>query len=175
MQRAWFSGLFVSVVAAQADAGPISLVERPGHITEATVTVDASPAEVYSLVTDYANWRQIFTDVESVSVKSGDREGAEVRFKSRTIDYTVTVKFDNVPNQAIRFRGIKGPPGGKARGEYILTPLDGGARTQVTARFFLDVDGPAALFVREKKLRGIRRAKLTADLTDAQRQLVSAR
>jgi uncharacterized membrane protein len=168
---AWLSGLLVTVATANAEPQTIQLVEKGDHVTEATVTADASPAEVYALVTDYANWGRLFTDVESVSVKSGGREDAAVKFKSRAIGYTVVIKFNNVPGQAIRFRGIKGPPGGKSSGEYLLTPIDGGKRTQVTARLRLDVDGPAALVVRESKLRGIRHAKLSADLQDAQRLL----
>jgi hypothetical protein len=170
---AWLSGLLVTVATAHAEPQGLHLVDKPDHITEATITADATPAQVYALVTDYANWGRVFTDVESVSVKSGGREDAVVRFRSRAIDYTVTVKFDNVRDRVIRFRGIKGPPGGKARGEYVLTPIDGGTRTQVTARLRLDIDGPAALFVREKRLRGIRHAKLTADLLDAQRRLAA--
>jgi hypothetical protein len=165
----------LATLALTPAARAVTLVERPGHVTEASVTVDGSPAEVYALVTDYANWRRVFTDVESVSVTRGGREHAQVRFRSRAFGNTVNVQFDNVPGRMIRFRGDRGPHGAKAGGDYALTPLDGGTRTRITARFYLDVDGPAALFVREKKLRGIRRAKLTADLTDAQRRFARSR
>jgi hypothetical protein len=119
------------------------------------------------LVTDYNNWRSVFSDVLSVKVKSGTADKAKVRFKSRALEHTVTVQFDNVPDQVIRFVGIDGPPGGKAHGEYVLTPVGDGSRTLVTARLYMDVDGPAALFVREKRLRAMRRAKLSADMRDA--------
>ena len=137
----------------------------------AGTSVGGSRTRVYVLVTDYKNWRNVFSDVLTVSVKEGTAEDAKVRFKSRALEHTVTVQFDNVPDQLIRFVGIDGPPGGKARGEYLLTPIGDGSRTLVTARLFMDVDGPAALFVREKRLREMRRAKLSADLRDAAAEL----
>ena len=162
---------FVAGSASVAQGQTIALTEGAKHETQASIIVDASPHDVYVLVTDYKNWRAVFSDVLTVSVKGGTTEDAKVRFKSRAFEHTVTVQFDNVPDQLIRFVGIDGPPGGKARGEYVLTPIGDGSRTLVTARLFMDVDGPAALFVREKKVREMRRAKLNADLRDAAAEL----
>ncbi len=162
---------FVAGTASVAEAQTIALTEGEKHTTQASIIVDASPHAVYVLVTDYKHWRSVFSDVLTVNVKGGTTETAKVRFKSRALEHTVTVQFDNVPDQLIRFVGIDGPPGGKARGEYVLTPIGDGSRTLVTARLFMDVDGPAALFVREKKVREMRRAKLSADLRDAAAEL----
>lgn len=131
--------------------------------------MNASPDAVYALVTSYARWRDAFSDIQSVKVESGDREHAKVTFRSRALGRQVTVAFDNEPGRAIRFRGIKGPPGGEARGEYVLTSLDGGKRTQVTARMFMDVSLPASLFISGSKVRSMRQDKLRADLTDVAR------
>lgn len=169
----WLSGILVAAAAtAQAYAQPaeVPLIERPGHITEATIVVDATPAQVYDLVTDYANWRSVFSDVLSVEVKGGGREDAKVRFKSRALEHTVTVQFENIAGKAIRFRGIEGPPGGRARGEYQLAAIDGGKRTQITARIYMDVVGAPGLFVRDKTIRGYRQAKLRADALDLMRR-----
>jgi uncharacterized membrane protein len=157
-------------VASETPAPPIHLHEVPDHVTEGTVTIDASPAQIYDLVTDYANWRQLLTDIESVTVVSARRDTATVRFKSRALQHTVTVVFENIPGKAIRFRGVKGPPGGRARGEYELVPIDGGKRTRVTARLYMDVVGPVAWFVREKTIKPMREAKLNADLQDVARR-----
>jgi uncharacterized membrane protein len=144
----------------------ISLQEMPGHTTEATVDVDAPPAVVYALVTDYARWPQLLGDVRSVKVERGGPRDARVKFRSEILDHTVTVLFDNDPDRSIKFIGVEGPPGGRARGSYLLEPIDGGRRTRVHASLFLDVVGPAGVFVTDSKLRRMREAKLRADLTD---------
>jgi len=144
----------------------LTLVERPNHVTEGTVTVDATPAEVYALVTDYARWRSVLTDIKSVTVKSGGRRDAKVKFSSRALEHEVTVEFDNEVDRTIRFRGIQGPPGGRASGQFVLQPIDGGKRTLVTASLYMDVVGIPGVFVRDSTIRAMRQAKLRADLTD---------
>ena len=89
-----------------------------------------------------------------------------MRFKSNALGHTVTVVFDNDPDRRIAFRGVEGPPGGRARGSYVLTPIDGGKRTQVTAELYLDVVGAPGVFVRDSKIRDMRQAKLRADIQD---------
>jgi len=153
----------------------IGLHERPHHTTEATITVDASPAEIYAVVTDYASWTNFLSDVSAVKVERGGRRDARVRFHSHAIDHTVTVQFDNVPDRVIRFTGVEGPPGGRASGSYLLEPIDGGRRTRVTASLYLDVVGLGSLFVSDAKLRGVREAKLRADLTDLAQHLTPRR
>lgn len=162
--------LVVGLAAVGADAAVVQLAERPGNITEARLIVDAPPSEVYALCTDYARWPGVLSDVRSVKVESGGRDHAKVQIRSRAFDRQVTVVFQNVPNQSISFRGAP-PPSGRpssiaARGQYVLTPIDGGKRTQVTAALYVDVNGPAALFVRDSKIRRIRQAKLGADWRD---------
>ncbi|MDX2087013.1 MAG: SRPBCC family protein [Kofleriaceae bacterium] len=142
--------------------------ERSADLTEATVDIDASPRQVYEAATNYRLWPALFTDITSVKVEGGPRDQARVRFRSRVLDREVTVQFDNIPDRAIRFLAISGAPGGKARGEYLLTPLDGGRRTRVTARLFLKIVGPAAMVVSKAEARSMRQRKLRADLSDTQ-------
>jgi hypothetical protein len=156
-------------VAGDAHAEQISLSEPGGHVTTSSIVVDATPAEIYAFVTDYANWRSVFSDIESANVKSGGRENGVVEFQSRSLDNKVTVQFDNTRDRVIAFRGIKGPPGGRAHGSYTLTPLPGG-RTRVDAELYLDVVGVPGVFVGESKLRPMRQAKLRSDIGDVARR-----
>ncbi len=165
------TSLLCAMLVAEARADVVQTFERPGHITEASVVVDATPAEAYALVTDYANWPTIFSDVKSVTVEGGGRENARVRFKSKALGTTVTVQFANDPNKAVRFKGIEGPPGGRAHGEYLFTPIDGGKRTLVTASFYMDLVGPTSWVVRGGKVASMRQAKLRSDLGDAANRL----
>jgi len=153
-------------LAATAHAEPIALVEKPDHVTEATVTVDAPPDAVYRMVTDYAHWPSLLTDVMSARVESGGRDDARVRFRSRVLEHEVTVVFANVPDERIAFHGVQGPPGGRASGTYTLVPIANGTRTRVTADLYLDVVGVASWVVRDSKIRDMRRAKLQHDLAD---------
>jgi ribosome-associated toxin RatA of RatAB toxin-antitoxin module len=151
----------------------ITLHEAPNHTTESTLVVDAPPAAIYALVTDYAGWTSFLTDVSGVKVERGGRRDARVRFHSKALDHTVTVQFDNQPDRVIKFVGVEGPPGGRASGSFVLEPLDGGRHTKITASFYLDVVGVAGVFVSDAKIRGMRQAKLRADLTDVLQRLAA--
>lgn len=169
------TGAFAALaIVSEASAATIALNDKPGDITEATVILDAPPSEIYALVTDYAQWGMIFSDVLSVRVKGGGRDNARVEFKSRVLENQVTIEFANQPDQLITFRGVEGPRGGRARGSYLLTPIDGGARTVVTANLYLDVVGVPGLFVSDAKIKRMRQAKLRADLTDLSRRFPDA-
>lgn len=149
----------------EARAQKISVVEKPDHVTEASVTLDASPADVYELVTDYREWPRLLSDVESVDVDGGRRD-AKVRFRSAALGHEVAVKFDNLENRAIQFHSVDAPPGARARGHYVLEPIDGGRRTKLVATFYLDVGGVAGILISDRSLRAKRQAKLRADLGD---------
>jgi len=169
--------LVLAAVAGDARAQPqtIALVERPDHVTEGRIVIDAPPSEVYALVTDYANWRAVFSDITKVDVESGGRDDARVRFRSRALGHTVTVVFANAPDRKVSFRGVEGPPGGRARGEYTFEPIDGGKRTQVTAQLYMDVKGAPSWFVSGSKIRTMRRDKLSADFNDAAKYFATRR
>jgi hypothetical protein len=147
----------------------LALTERPGHVTEVDVIVDASPAEIYRLVTDYAHWPAVLGDVTSVKVEAGGQRDAKVRFRSKALEHEVAVVFDNVPDHSIRFHSVDAPPGAHAHGEYDLVAIDGGKRTQVTGTFYLDVSWPASWVISDSKVRTMRRAKLEHDVNDVVR------
>lgn len=157
-------------VPTTAHAQTISLRDKPDHVTVASVVVNASPAQIYEVATDYARWPQILTDIKRVKVESGGRRDAKVRFRSVALEHEVAVKFDNIENREIRFHSVDAPPGAHASGTYTLEPIDGGKRTKVVATFYLDVGGVAGLFVRDKTLRAMRHAKLRSDLVDVLRR-----
>ena len=161
------------LIAAEAHADGISLSEQPSHVTEAVIVVDASPTQIYALVTDYANWPQFLSDIKSVKVEAGGRRDAKVRFRSTALEHEVAVKFDNLENREIRFHSVDAPPGAHASGTYVLEPIDNGMRTRITARFYMDVVGIAGIFVRSKTLRAMRQNKLRADLSDVAARFVS--
>jgi uncharacterized membrane protein len=153
-------------LAADAHGENVSLTEKPDDVTEATVLIDAPPAQIYELVTDYARWPQILSDVKSVKVEAGGRHDARIRFESVALEHDVTVKFDNIANREVRFRSVNLIPGAHASGAYVLQPMDGGTRTMVVATLYLHVGGLPRVFVSAKKAQAMRQSKLRADLGD---------
>jgi len=151
---------------ASAKTDPLSMRERSTNTTEASVIVNATPRQVYEQATNYRLWPVLFSDIRSVSVLGGTRDRARVKFRSRAIDREVTVDFDNVPDRVIKFVSVPSSRVGAASGEYILTPVDNGQRTRITARLFIKVAGPAKMFVTSSDTRAMRHKKLRADLTD---------
>lgn len=164
----------LAAVAATADADEIRLTERPDHVTEVRVVINATPSEIYAFVTDYTRWTTIFSDISSVKLESGGRDDAKLKFHSRALGRTVTVKFDNEPDRRISFVGVKGPPGGRAWGEFVLVPLEDSRGTEVTAKLYMDVVGAPGWFVSDSKVTDMRRAKLRADITDVTRHFNGA-
>lgn len=136
--------------------------------TQGTALVDAPPAVVYATITAYAEWRLLFSDVDTVQVKSGGGRDATVQFRSRAMGHSVTVRFDNEEGRVIRFRLSDGPPGARARGEYVLEPS--GTGTLVRATLYMDVKGMAGWFVSDGRVTRMRDEKLSSDLRDLVRR-----
>ncbi len=155
-------------VVASAHAEPVVVTDKPGHTTEATITVDATPEEVYRVATDYARWPTVLGDVTAGTIQRGGRRDARVKFRSKALGNVVAIQCDNEPDRAIRFRGVDGPPGSHASGEYRFEPIADG-RTRITATFMLHASGIARLFVSGSTVDRMRRAKVESDLGDLAR------
>ncbi|HVK72447.1 MAG TPA: SRPBCC family protein [Kofleriaceae bacterium] len=151
----------------KASVAPVTK-ELGGHRTRAEIIVDASPQEVYEVITSYADWDELLGDVASCKVKSGGRENATVQVRSRALGRKLTVTFDNIPDRLIRFRLTDGPRGARVHGSYRITPV-GDGRSRITATLYLDVVGAAGLFVDESDTRPMRQRKLRGELTDLAR------
>jgi uncharacterized membrane protein len=162
-----FLALAPAAVAGPAQQASISEASRT--VSKGSIIVVATPADVYALITDYAQWRTFLTDVTYVKVESGGRRDARVRMESRALEHRVTIAFDNDPDKAVRFRLVDGPRGARATGEYLLVGIDGGKRTRIDATLYMDVVGATGIFVTDKKIRKMRQAKLRADLEDVAR------
>jgi hypothetical protein len=156
-------------LAGKARGEPTILTENPGNATLGVVTVDAPPSEIYRLATEYGAWPRVFSDTSDVKIVRGDRRDARVQFRSKALEHVVEIQFDNIPNQAIRFRAVAAPPGAKAGGVYQLVPIDGGRRTRVVARLVMEVSGLARVLASPDKVMAMRRAKVQHDLDDLSR------
>lgn len=162
--------LLLAAPSSASAPGVRVFASKRADTTEGSVVVEATPAEIYAAATEYARWERLFSDVKDVKVLSGARKDALVRFSSRALDLTVSVRFSNLDARAVRFVLVDGPPGGRCHGEFVLTPLDDGTRTRVSAKLSSYVVGPLSVFVSKNTLREQREAKLRADLKDLARR-----
>ena len=155
-------------LTACAYAAPAVVAGAPEYTTQVTITVNASPEDVYRVATDYARWPSVLGDVTSVTIEHGGRRDARVRFRSKAFGRVVAIQLDNEPDRSIRFRGVGSPPGSRAYGEYRFDPIAGG-RTRVTATLMMHAGGLSSLFVSASSVDRMRRAKLESDLGDLAR------
>lgn len=148
------------VAAAGAELWEVDRTTSAGRIS-----IPASPERIYEIATDYADWRSVFSDVLAVEVIESGREDALVRFKSKALEHTTTIRFGNTPNAIVAFTLVEGPPGAVSTGRYVLTPAGDGTTT-LSAELYMEVTGLSGLFISDARVRKMRRAKLRADLED---------
>jgi len=175
MRTDWFTAAVIATVAAAplaAIASPrATITEHSGNVSLGTIILDASPAEVYALITDYATWPKFLSDVKWTQIKSGGRRDARVRMYTYSLGHKVTLAFDNIDGRLIRFSLADGPPGARASGEYVLDPINNGTRTRINAALYMDVVGAPGLLFSNSKIRKMRQAKLRADLEDGAKEI----
>lgn len=159
-------GSMSTSVHTAAAAGPATIWEVDDTTSAGQVVVAAPPASVYAAATDYATWGDLFSDVIWVEHLEGGREDGLVRSKSRALGKTSTIRFDNVADELVAFRMVKGPPGARARGRYTLTADESGKQTTIDGELYLEATGLTGVLLGDEKVRNMRRAKLQADLDD---------
>jgi polyketide cyclase/dehydrase/lipid transport protein len=173
--RHFFAAIFAAAVIAPSDAsagGPtVRVWDVQANVAEAVVDVHASPDAIYRVVTNYAQWPGLFSDVRKVSVLSGGPRDATVRFESQTLERQVTVRFDNGPD-SVRFQLVDGPPGVKSTGKFVVEPGQDPSWTRIRGSLFMDASFPASMFVSAKKLAWMRHTKLSRDLEDLRKRFL---
>lgn len=156
-------------VPARAATPSIRIWDTDSNTSQAFVDLHATPAAIYRVVTDYARWPSLFSDVTRVTVLSGGPANATIEFESQTLDREVTVQFENGPEN-VRFHLVSGPPGVKSRGDFVVEPGPDASTTRVRGTLFMDASFPASLIVSDKKLVWMRQTKLRRDLEDLRKR-----
>ena len=133
------AGLDVNTLTTLANRGSIVIVDtnekgKPKLVTAGTV-VDAPPSVVYSVLTDYASFKDFMPQVEECTPGKVREDGMrDVKFKlkfkfsivSQNIEYKA--RFEYTENEKIVFEYVDGDikDGG---GSYVLVPHEGGKKT----------------------------------------------
>jgi hypothetical protein len=142
----------VAVYASRDDAA----------MTEGDTTLATDPATAYRVAADYTRWPVIFPGIERAVVTEQRGDDARVTFvhPDGNVD---NVHFHNRPTeQTVWFEDT----GGHARvwAEIAFIPGDRPGTTRAHSRLFADVQGLAALFVSDAKVRSLREQRVYDDL-----------
>lgn len=163
-------GAMVGAGHAAAASARIKVWESPDRepVTHGMIELPVPPSEVAAAVSDFERWPQLFSDVAWAKVESGDSHDAVVRFKSRLLRQTVTVRVQNDSGRRISFSLVDGPPGIKSNGETIFEPIDNGNGSRIQASFLLDTEG-FSMPGMDSAFRRLRTAKIERDMEDLSR------
>ena len=153
-----------------AAAGPKIWQSQDVSITEAEVDLHARPAVVYRVLTDYAAWASLFSDVVWATQKAGGREDAIVQYKSRTFGKPQHFKFNNRANRLVRYDLVDGPSGVRVWWQVALEPVGDTGVTRVRLRMSVHVGGFYGWFISDGRVRKYRERKVTADINDLARR-----
>jgi hypothetical protein len=148
---------------ARVGAAGVAVRAVDGHTSSGEVSLGAPPAEVFAAATDFARWPALLADVEAAEVLAVRDGHTRVRYRSRALARTLTVDVTTEPSRAIRFALVDGPPGARARGEFLLA-REGEDGTRVTATLRVEVTGAARWLVDPARVRAGRSTKLASDL-----------
>lgn len=154
------AALFISVVrAAGVSAGvskgvPTESQLRAGEVVIEDVTSDdgvaglratfwvrATSDAVWNLLTDYAHYREVFTNVEDLSVLDQDARGARLRFRVKaawlSFDYTLQRTYE-VPGRLLTWRRVDGDFR-RISGKWAIADAPDPGYAQVTCESYLDI------------------------------------
>lgn len=130
--------------------------------TEATITIEADPAEVMGAIADFEAYPE-WSDVRRVEILERDRHGRgtevafEVGMMGITGSYTLSYKY-RPGSSGVSWTTLGAEGSVKdIRGEYVLEDADG--KTRVTYRLAVELAIPVPRFMRK---RGTRRVVDTA-------------
>ncbi|MFC5800349.1 SRPBCC family protein [Streptomyces formicae] len=122
--------------------------------TSSSITIDAAPAEVMGVISDFARYPEWTGEVKETEVLEKDDQGRAVQVRlvldagaikdDHTLAYTWTgenqVSWTLVKSQMLR----------TLDGSYTLAPVAGGERTEVTYQLTVDVKIPMLGMIKRK-------------------------
>ncbi|MFE3324188.1 SRPBCC family protein [Streptomyces sp. NPDC059176] len=122
--------------------------------TSSSITIDAAPAEVMGVISDFARYPEWTGEVKETEVLEQDAQGRALQVRlvldagaikdDHTLAYTWTgadeVSWTLVKSQMLRVLD----------GSYVLKPVEGGERTEVTYQLTVDVKIPMLGMIKRK-------------------------
>lgn len=121
--------------------------------TQGTITIDAPPSAVMSVLSDYEAYPEWATGMKKAEILEKDEQGraAKVRFEVSMVGLSgwYILAYDYAPDDGgISWTFVEGSPLKDLQGTYELKPEDGG--THVTYAAAVDPGVPMIGFMRRK-------------------------
>lgn len=134
-----------------AETPQVEMISRSDKVKtiEASVTIDAPPATVWSVLTDYANLKNVLPGYELSDVVARNAHGATVDLAVKaspmapTFRYRVSIQ-ENRPANTLTIKRISGDFN-SILATYHVIPAAGGSKTNLTYRLNIDLGGKFAL------------------------------
>lgn len=148
-----YSGLGISSVREDDEDGrQVSVPYGKGVKIEKSVTINASPEQLYTFWRNFENLPRFMNNLEKVEVRDGARSRWVAKGPAgKNVEWEAEI-INEVPNELIGWRSINGSEVDNA-GSVHFTPATGGRGTEV--KVILRYDPPAGKFgARISKLLG---------------------
>ncbi|GAB3645864.1 SRPBCC family protein [Streptomyces sparsus] len=122
--------------------------------TRSSITIDAAPAEVMDVIADFARYPEWTGEVKEAEVLSTDDRGrarnVRLLLDAGAIKDEHTLGYEWPGPGEVRWSLVKSQMLRALDGSYLLEPLDGGARTEVTYQLTVDVKIPMLGMIKRK-------------------------
>ncbi|MBL1066738.1 SRPBCC family protein [Streptomyces sp. 7-21] len=130
--------------------------------TRSSITIEATPAEVMSVIADFARYPEWTGEVKEAEVLAVDNEGRAEQVRllldAGAIRDEHTLAYDwsggenagNGGEQAVSWSLVKSRMLRSLDGSYRLVPVDGGKHTEVTYQLTVDVKIPMLGTIKRK-------------------------
>lgn len=140
-------GVLCAPVPALAEAPRVNLTSQSDKVkrVEAVVTIDAPPATVWGILTDYRNLKSVLPDYERTDVVSESAGGAtmDMAVKAGSLAPTFKYRVKIQENRAANTLSIQRVSGdfNAITASYRLLPLAGGSKTSLVYHLNIDIGG----------------------------------
>jgi ribosome-associated toxin RatA of RatAB toxin-antitoxin module len=122
--------------------------------TRSSITIEAAPAAVMGVIADFGRYPDWTGEVKEAEVLATDDAGRAEQVRllldAGAIKDDHTLAYTWIGDNEVRWSLVKSQMLRTLDGSYVLVPLDGGARTQVTYQLTVDVKIPMLGMIKRK-------------------------
>ncbi|WP_069811782.1 SRPBCC family protein [Streptomyces sp. TP-A0874] len=122
--------------------------------TNSSITIEAAPAEVMSVIADFDRYPEWTGEVKEAEVLAEDAQGRAEQVRlvldAGAIKDDHTLAYTWAGDRKVSWSLVKSQMLRSLDGSYSLDPVDGGARTEVTYQLTVDVKIPMLGMIKRK-------------------------
>ncbi|MEU6345095.1 MULTISPECIES: SRPBCC family protein [unclassified Streptomyces] len=122
--------------------------------TRSSITIDAAPADVMGVISDFARYPEWTGEVKEAEILAADPEGRAEQVRllldAGAIKDDHTLAYTWVGTSEVRWTLVKSQMLRTLDGAYLLVPVEDGKRTEVTYQLTVDVKIPMLGMIKRK-------------------------